>query len=424
MRASAIAVSAACLALAAAARPKGFSFVFDDRDKEVAKVDRGIPGFGYADDPVPGGEEAVLRYRRAGAWTLRTAKCDDATLAFVAKASMKVVIVLSSERKQVAADLSRIAQGKFAKAVVGFQLGTDPAGGGAEAEDWRAVAQQVARTFPKMPLAVPVRDRKMPMVDLLQDTMSCVTHLAFEIADDPAPYRRLHDAAVALRKNASPTLRRLRFWAIAPDRLPGAPVADRGTLRTAAWQLQWLMSAYASENVDAVFFSQPVAANDFGETLRYLGTAFRFHDRVLAHGEMRDAVNATKDKKRDEVSLSLDEDVSVLGEELSLVSPPKACRDFAKTGVGDLEYLVLGTDDRRSVCVLLANTGRETVRVGIETRSGRLCNYTRYRLYPDPETGKTVRRALGGYCAPGMPGYVIVPPGDVSAVVIKRYFPQ
>lgn len=428
MRAFAIAVSAACLALAAGAKQREFSFTLDYRDQPLADVARGIPGFGYAADPVPGGEEAVLRCRRAGAWTFRTAKCDDATLAFARSAKIKVVLVLPPDPKKVAADLAHIVRNGFAEAVAGFQLGTDPKGGGADGQAWRSVAQLVARAFPKAPLAVPVRDEKVPMAELLKDGMRSVTHLSFEISDDPAPYERLYNAAVALRKSENPLLRRPRFWAVAPDRLPGAPAADRGTLKTAAWQVQWLMSAYATEKVDAVFFNQPAEANDLGAALRYLGVAFRGHGLVVAHGEMRDA----KPKKKSvEISLDLDEEnVSIEGEELALAGTPKACRDFAQTGIGDLEYLVLvagegqGRGWNDSVCVLFSNTGTEPVRVGVEVKSGKFRNYTRYRIYPDPETGKTVRRALGGYCTPGMPGYVIIPPGDVSAVVFKRYIPQ
>lgn len=427
MRMRAIAVAAACLALAAGAKQREFAFALDYREKPLADVTFGVPGFGYADDPVPGGEEAVLRCRQAGAWAFRTARCDDATLAFVTKAKIKVVLVLPPDPKKVSADLPRIVRNGFAEAVAGFQLGTDPKGGGADGQTWRAVVQLVERFFPKTPLALPVRDGNVPMAELLMDRMRSVTHLSFEIADEPEPYGRLSGMTAALSKAADPQLRNLRYWVLAPDRLPGAPAADRGTLRTAAWQMQWLMSAYATEKVDAVFFNQPAEANDLGAVLRYLGVAFRGHGRVIAHGEMRDAKPR---KNTAEISLELDdENVSVNGEELALVGTPKACRDFAKTGVGDLEYLVLSRGEGQgvfndSVCVLFSNTGTEPVRVGVEIKMGKFHNYTRYRLYPDPETGKTVRRALGGYCRAGMPGYVIVPPGDVSVVVFKRYIPQ
>ena len=69
----------------------------------------GIP-IGYVDNPKAGDEAAVLACRRAGAWMFHTSVCDDATLAFLSKYGIRIVLVLDGDLKSMIATLTRLLE--------------------------------------------------------------------------------------------------------------------------------------------------------------------------------------------------------------------------------------------------------------------------------------------------------------------------
>lgn len=342
----------------------------------------GAISFGYAVDPTAGGEEAAAACRRAGAWSFLSAKCDDATLGFLAKYGLRVFLQVDGEAKDMVAALNRIGKGPHARAVMGVQLGTDPTGG-ADAMKWRTIASVAARNFPGRPVALPVRDANSEILAKLKGQMRGVTHVMVDLRDTAAPYAKLEKLAKALRKSSDKMTRALRIWAVAPGKLPGRADASDASPATLAWQAHWMMSALAVEATDGVFFDRPCRADDFGLMMRHLWASLVLHPTLIAHGEGATAVapQTTKRKSAPTVDPGLDDDeFAIEGEPLvdlvATVAAPAACANVAAGRTGDLEYLAFieKTDqvEDTQICLMIVNTSgeRKKAKVLLKSKSG------------------------------------------------------
>lgn len=327
--------------------------------------------FGYGTDPVSGGDDAALACRRAGAWSFRSSKCDDATLAFLAKYDLRVFLLLDGEAKEMIGTLNRIGKSPYAQVIMGVQLGTDPTGG-ADPAKWRSVARVAAKSFPDRPVALPVKDEKAPILAEMRESLSLVTHLMVDLRGEAAPYAKLNRMAQTLRTSSDERYKKLRLWAIAPGNLPGQQEEKASSPLTLAWQMHWLMSACAVETVDGVFFDRRYRQDAFGILMRHLWVSVGVHPELAAHGEGR----ASK-KNASGLSTDLDLDSkgmvdSLAGEELD-GSAPVACANVAAGKPGDVEYLVFiePSDGVWSAhgCVVAVNTSKERVLLNPDLRN-------------------------------------------------------
>lgn len=351
---------------------------------------------GYATDPLAGGEDAALRCRRAGAWTFRTSKCDEATLRFLHDYGLKAVFVPQGDLKSCVAALTRIAKGPYADAIGGVQLGDDPTGG-SDPVKWRGVARAVRRSLPGVPVALPVRDEKSEIVVKMESAMECVTHLIVDLTDAPAPYARLDGISRALRAASGERIRKLKLWAVAPGGMKGLTGA-----REVAWQMHWIFSAFAVERTDGVFFAREYKPDDFGLVMRHFWAAAVVQPHLMGHGEgsfVEEA--AAKQAKRPAVAdvstdleLSDSAGVDALDEGPAAAPAPQACARVAEGRPGDLEYLVFsqapgveGNDAQ--MCLAVVNTSGEPVELGVKitNKCGQTGSGYWRQMKPDPKTG-------------------------------------
>ncbi len=363
----------------------------------------GIP-IGYVDNPKAGDEAAVLACRRAGAWMFHTSVCDDATLAFLSKYGIRIVLVLDGDLKSMIATLTRVCTGKSADAVAGVQLGSDPTGG-EDLAKWRAVLSAVTRQKLKCPVALPVKDIESPILKRMKGYLGAVTHLAVDLRDTPAPFEKLKRLSMQLDGSPDASFKRFRLWAIAPGRLPGTPAAEASSPATIAWQTHWFMTAFAIGRTDAVFFDRPYGADDFGLLLRHLWATTARTQHLVGGGEseaiVKVATAATRKSATTEDDLSLDDaeslNVDDLAAALTAGTPLTACAKVAEGRIGDLQYLALLSDEKPDseegtlgrMGLLMVNTSGEKVRVTVKpnTKGGGTGTGFRRRFVPDAKTG-------------------------------------
>lgn len=394
-RAILLALSCAALQLGA----KEVTISLDSATRGRSFRPGGALRIGYAADPAAGGEDAVLACRRAGAWSFRSSKCDDATLAFLAKYDLRVFLLLDGEAKEMIGTLNRIGKGPYAKVVMGVQLGTDPTGG-ANASKWRTVARVAARNFPKRPIALPATDGESPILSEIQEALSLVTHLMVDLRGEAAPYAKLNRLALDLRASSDEKRKGLRLWAVAPGRMPGQADGKADSPAALAWQAHWMMSALAVSSVDGVFFDRPCRKDDFGLMMRHLWATLALHPTLIAHGE--GATTAAPAQKKTgtsaaEIALDDDGDLEIGGESVAETfqggATPFACANVAAGRTGDLEYLAFiekeGEPEDTQICLVLVNTSGERVRlkVNLKSKSGLTGPGFRRQLTPDAKTG-------------------------------------
>ena len=364
----------------------------------------GVP-VGYVADPKAGDEVSVLAYRRAGAWLFHTSVCDDATLEFLSKYGIRIVLVLDGDLKAVIATLTRVAAGKYAHVLAGVQLGTDPSGG-ADVAKWRSVLAAVMRQKLKCPVALPVKDLDSPILKRLQGHLGAVTHLAVDLRDTPAPFEKLKRLSILLDQSSDASLRRFRLWTLAPGRLAGTPDEKASSPEMIAWQTHWFMTAFAIDRTDAVFFDRPAGADDFGLLLRHLWATTARTQNLVCGGEsdaiVKVSTAATRKSATMEDDLSLDDaeslNVEGLAAALTAGTPLTACAKVAEGRTGDLQYLVLYSDEGPDptegllgrMGLLMVNTSGEKVRVTVKinTKRGGTGTGFRRRFVPDAKTGK------------------------------------
>ena len=348
---------------------------------------------GYAADPAVGGEEAARRCRRAGAWSFRTSKCDDATLAFCQTYALRIVLLPDGDLKTCVADLTRIANGPYASVLAGVQLGSDPTGGSeVDLAKWRTVLNLLRRRLPKVPVALPVRDEKSELIVKMAGTAG-VTHLLVDLTDTPAPYARLNAISRALRGASGKQLQGLKLWAVAP----GAAKKATGA-RELAWQMHWIFSAFAVERTDGVFFAREYKADDFGLMMRHFWATAAVHPYLTGHGEGTFA--ETKPPKTGAAAADLDLesadslDLEQLEDAVADGFAPQACAKVAEGRAGDLEYLVFSdaspaVEGSSQMCLAVVNTTGEQVELGVKlvSKTGDVGTGYRRRLVPDPKTG-------------------------------------
>lgn len=341
-------------------------------------VRNGAFHFGYGADPIPGGEDAALACRRAGAWSFLSSKCDDATLAFLAKYDLRVFLLLDGEAKEMIGTLNRIGKSPHAQVIMGVQFGTDPTGG-SDAAKWRSVARVAAKILPERLMALPVKDENSPILAEMHEALSLVTHLMVDLRGETAPYAKLNRMALALRTSSDERYKKLRLWAIAPGHLLGQPKEKASSPATLAWQMHWLMSACAVETVDGVFFDRRYRQDAFGILMRHLWASLAAHPMLVAHGEGTRAKGQSCKKSvsepADDLDLGLDsKDADDSLSEEALSSPePMACANVAAGKPGDLEYLVFVEPPNGSEvlhgCVVAVNTCREKVLLSPDLRN-------------------------------------------------------
>ena len=352
---------------------------------------------GYAADPVAGGEEQALRCRKAGAWTFRTTKCDDETLKFCSRYALRIVLVLEGDLRTCAGTLARIGKGPYASVVCGLQLGSDPTGGTEEdVKKWRTVATAARRDLPDVPVALPVRDEKSPILAKLIGTAPGITHLMVDLTDAPAPYERLKQLSLALRRSSDPALRPLKLWAVAPGERKGLT-----NVQEVSWRLHWLFSAFAVERTDGVFFARDYKPDDFGRALRHLWVTVAVHPYLMGHVEGSSAAAAAKKPATQPVVTSSDIDlepsdvsgVDDIEDKEDRGPAPQACARVAAGQTGDLEFLVFaerpGQDEpgRSQMCLAAVNTSGEPVELTlkINTKTGYMGGGFWRWMLPDPK---------------------------------------
>ena len=353
-----------------------------------------VPCVGYAADPKAGDEAAALACRRAGAWLFHTTRCDDATLEFCGKYGLRLFVVLDGDQTSAIATVNRLAQSPHRDVVAGLQLGADPTGG-ADPSMWKKVASVAARQFPKAAVALPVKSPDSPMLAAMNVGLESVTHLVVDLRDATAPYERLEAVAKKLRKSSDKRLAKLRLWAVGPGQVAGLKDANAAL----AWQMHWIMSAFAVDRTDGVFVERPCRADDFGLAMRHFWAATTGNRSLVGHGEAAtSAPREEKTAKKPVVVASMDDDsllgdVVELGEDESYRPVPVACANVAAGKNGDVEYLVLLAppveNDGQRVCLVLVNTTGERVKLSIDVnkKGGSVSSGWRRRLVPDEEKG-------------------------------------
>lgn len=356
----------------------------------------GAPCVGYAADPKAGGEETAIACRRAGAWLFRTSLCDDATLEFCDQYGLRLFLVIDGDQKSVAATLNRLAQSPHKAAIAGLQLGPDHTGG-SDPTIWRRLAALATRQLPKVSIALPVKDLDSPAFTAMEGFFGSVTHLIVDLRDAPAPYERLERIAKKLHDSPDKAVAKLRIWAVGPGRLEGTADADVSAPAAIAWQMHWIMSAFAVDRTDGVFVERPYLADDFGLAMRHLWVATTGNRSLVGHGEGANSAEAAQPAVKAPVAdIALDNDFGAAVELADAATPgpaPVACANVAAGKPGDLEYLVLLAppvpDDGQRVCLVIVNTTGERVKlsVNVNKNGGNVTSGWRRRLVPDEKTG-------------------------------------
>jgi len=352
-----------------------------------------VPCVGYAADPKAGDEAAALACRRAGAWLFHTSLCDDATLEFCDLYGLRLFVVLDGDQKAAIATVNRLAQSPHKGVVAGLQLGADPTGG-ADPSMWKKVASVAARQFPKAAVALPVKSPDSPMLAAMNVGLESVTHLVVDLRDATAPYERLEAVAKKLRKSSDKRLAKLRLWVVGPGQVAGLKDANAAL----AWQMHWIMSAFAVDSTDGVFVERPYRADDFGLAMRHFWAVTTGNRSLVGHGEGAAPTPVKKAAKKPAATISLDDegignDVIELGEAETRGPAPVACANVAAGKNGDIEYLVLLAPpvekDGQRVCLVLVNTTGERVKLSIDVnkKGGSVSSGWRRRLVPDEEKG-------------------------------------
>lgn len=382
---------------------------------------------GYAANPAVGGEDAALACRRAGAWSFRSSKCDDATLAFLAKYGLRVFLLLDGEAKEMIETLNRIGKGPYAEVVMGVQIGNDPADG-ANAGKWRTVASVAAKNFPGRPIALPVNDERSPILTESREPLSLVTHLMVDLRGEASPYAKLNRLALDLRASSDEKRKGLRLWAVAPGKLSGLADGKADSPAVLAWQAHWAMSALAVDSTDGIFFDRPCGKDDFGLLMRHLWASLAVHPTLIAHGEGASAAAPVRQKKAGAsaaaIALDDDGDLEIGGESIAETfqagTAPVACANVAAGRTGDLEYLAFiekeGEPEDTQICLFVVNTSGERVRlkVNLKSKSGQTGSGFRRRLTPDAKTGGMFNQTTERLHNPLKPFDEWVEPGEIT----------
>ena len=379
-----------------------------------------VPCVGYAADPQIGDETAALACRRAGAWLFHTTCCDDATLEFCGKYGLRLFVVLEGDQTTAIATVNRLAQSPHRDVVAGLQLGSDPTGG-ADPSMWRKVALVAARQFPKAAVALPVKSPDSPMLTAMNVGLESVTHLVVDLRDATAPYERLDAVAGKLRKSSDKRLAKLRLWTVGPGQIAGLKDANAAL----AWQMHWIMSAFAVDRTDGVFIERPCRADDFGLAMRHFWAATTGNRSLVGHGEA--ATSAPREKKtakKPVVVASMDDDSLVgdvveLGEDETYRPTPVACANVVAGKSGDVEYLVHQAppvhDDGQRICLVVVNTVGERVKLFIDVNGtgGNVSGGWRRRLVPDADKGVMRNSTRERW---GKPFAETIEPGEVTFI--------
>ncbi len=367
----------------------------DTKAPSRAAFPHGAPCVGYAADPQVGGEEAALACRRAGAWLFHTALCDDATLQFCAQYGLRLFLVLDGDQKTIVATLNQLAQSPHKNVIAGLQLGADPAAQ-ADPAIWRKLAALAARQLPNVSIALPVKNLDSPTFTAMEGFFGSVTHLVVDLRDVPAPYERLERIAEKLRQAPDKSAAKLRLWAIGPGRLAGTADGEISSPKAIAWQMHWIMSAFAVDRTDGVFVERPCRPDDFGLAMRHFWAATTGNRSLIGHGEGATSAAARSQAKAPVADPALDDDFGMGIELADATTPgpaPLACANVAAGKPGDLEYLVLLAppvpDDGQRVCLVIVNTTGEQVKLSLDVNKGggNVTSGWRRRLVPDAETG-------------------------------------
>lgn len=388
----------AVAALTAAARDITLSI--DTKAPKRNAYPHGAPCVGYAVDPKVGDEEAAIACRRAGAWLFRTALCDDATLEFCDKYGLRLFIILDGDQKSVSATLNRLSQSPHKAVIAALQLGPDHTGG-ADPAIWRRLAALVARQLPQASIALPVKDLDSPAFTTMEGFFGSVTHLIVDLRDAPAPYERLERIARKLRDSPDKAVSKLRLWAVGPGRLEGTADANISSPTTIAWQMHWIMSAFAVDRTDGVLIDRPYLADDFGLAMRHFWVVTNGNRTLVGHGEGATSAEAAQPAAKAPVAdIALDDDFGAGVELTDAATPgpaPLACSNVAAGKPGDVEYLVLlnpaleteGQHVVQRVCLVVVNTTGERVKlsVNVNKNGGGVTSGWRRRLVPDSGTG-------------------------------------
>ena len=285
---------------------------------------------------------------------------------------------------------------------------------------WRKLAAHAARQLPKVSIAVPVKDLDSPSFTTMEGFFGPVTHLIVDLRDAPAPYERLERIAVKLRNSSDKSVGKLHLWAIGPGRLAGTADSAVSSPAAIAWQMHWIMSAFAVDRTDGVLLERPYLADDFGLAMRHFWASTTRNRSLIGHGEGASSAAARTEAKAPAADLALDDDFGAGVELADAATPgpaPHACENVAAGKPGDLEYLVLTAppvpDDGQNVCLVIVNTTGERVKLSLDVNKagGNVTSGWRRRLVPDETKGemRDSTRERGG-----KPFAETIEPGEVT----------
>ena len=369
-------IFAICVYVTIKATAGDLTLSIDTKGPKRNAFPHGAPCVGYAADPLAGDESAVLACRRAGAWLFRTSLCDDATLEFCGQYGLRLFIVLDGDQKTVATTLNRLAQSPRKDVIAGIQLGADPSGG-ADPAMWRRLAALATKQLPQVSIAIPVKDLDSPLFKTMEGFLGPVTHLVVDLRDAPAPYERLERIARKLRDSPDKAVSKLRLWAVGPGRLEGTADADVSSPTAIAWQMHWIMSAFAVDRTDGVLIDRPYLADDFGLAMRHFWVVTNGNRTLVGHGEGATSAETVQPAPKGPVAdIALDDDFGAGVELTDAATPgpaPLACSNVAAGKPGDVEYLVLvnpaleteGQHVVQRVCLVVVNTTGERVKLSV-----------------------------------------------------------
>lgn len=306
----------------------------------LSKVSTQLPGFAYSEGRREFGDTDAARLYGTGAWTVRTERMDEKTLQFLRKTSTRAIFLLDGDDKEIDEGLHRIFNGGYVDLVAGFQLGSDPSGGGsANAMKWRKAVAFLSYRMRRIPVAVPSRGGVSPMLDLLGKHAMFVTRLVEDLTDCASPFESLSKAV----KKKEPWR---YLWTVAPR-------SKAGDHSDALRRARWLLEAYSAGGVEAVIGEGPAERDGFGLAMRFMFAAFRDQPVVLMHG---------KDPK-------------------------------------GVEYLVLENPTGNCMCLLAVNGAKEPVRVAARVDGFRIFNAICYKVLKG-KGGKSVSSACGVHSYP------------------------
>lgn len=390
----------ATLLISVVVKAGSFTIAIDTQSPARKVYADGTFRVGYCADVCIGDEAAALSCRRAGAWLFRSSQCDDATLEFCDRYALKMLVVLKGSQDDMVKTVKRLGKSRYKKVVVGVQLSEEPI----EEKDvamWRQIALLTSRELPKVPIAIAVKDLNVEIIARMGSALKYITHLSVDLREENAPYSRLDQIGKTLRGSQDDEISKLRLLAIGPGRLNAADDKKISSSNLLAWQMHWILAAFAIDRTDMVFVDRKYRADDYGLAMRHFWAVATKCVSIISHGEGATSDKSTQPLKKvsapqSEMTLDIDsaEETIELSDAFTPALAPMACANIAAGKRGDVEYLVLMSgvdmDGERTLSLVVVNTSGEkaTLKLNVNKNGGNVTSGWRRRLVPDKDSGK------------------------------------